>query len=58
LIARETCTVTIANRNLGEPPIQLTMAAGAYTADVACDGQTKRQPFSIVAGESTRVTVK
>ncbi len=58
LIARETCTVTIANRNLGEPPIQLTMAAGAYTADVVCDGQTKRQPFSISAGESTRVTVK
>jgi serine/threonine-protein kinase len=58
LIARETCTVTIANRNLGEPPIQLTMAAGAYSAEVACDGQTKRQPFSISAGASTRVTVK
>jgi len=58
LSARETCTVAIANQNLGEPPIDQTMAAGAYTAEVTCDGQKKRQPFSIAAGETNRVTVK
>jgi serine/threonine protein kinase len=52
------CTVAIAGRNLGEPPIQETMAAGTYTAEVTCDGQTKRQTFSIVAGETSRVSVK
>jgi eukaryotic-like serine/threonine-protein kinase len=57
LRARERCTVTIAGRNLGEPPIQETMAAGTYTADVACDGQVKRQTFSIAAGETSKVAV-
>ena len=52
------CTVAIAGRNLGEPPIQETMAAGTYTAEVTCDGQTKRQTFSIAAGETSKVSVK
>jgi serine/threonine-protein kinase len=52
------CTVAIAGRNLGEPPIQETMAAGTYTAEVTCNGQTKRQPFSIGAGETSKVSVK
>jgi serine/threonine-protein kinase len=52
------CTVAIAGRNLGEPPIQETMAAGTYTAEVTCNGQTKRQPFSIAAGETSKVSVK
>ncbi len=57
LRARERCTVTVAGRNLGEPPIQETMAAGTYTAEVACDGQVKRQTFSIAAGETSKVAV-
>jgi hypothetical protein len=52
------CTVAIAGRNLGEPPIQETMAAGTYTAEVTCNVQTKRQPFSIAAGETSKVSVK
>jgi hypothetical protein len=52
------CTVSIAGRSLGEPPIQETMAAGTYTAEVTCDGQVKRQPFSIAAGETSKVAVK
>ena len=52
------CTVVIAGRNLGEPPVQETMAAGTYTAEVTCNGQTKRQPFSIGAGETSKVSVK
>jgi hypothetical protein len=52
------CTVTIAGRNLGDPPIQETMAAGTYAAEVTCDGQVKRQTFSIAAGETRRVSVK
>lgn len=58
LRARETCTVVISGRPLGEPPIERTMAAGSYTADVTCDGQTKHQPFSISAGTTNPVTVK
>jgi predicted Ser/Thr protein kinase len=58
LRARETCTVTIADRNLGEPPIIVTMAAGTYTAVVQCDGQIKRETFSIAAGTANRVAVK
>ena len=58
LRARETCTVSIAGRNLGEPPIQPTMAAGSYTAEVTCDGQTKKEPFSISTGSTTPVRVK
>jgi serine/threonine protein kinase len=57
LRARERCTVAIAGRNLGEPPIQETMAAGTYTAEVTCDGQTKRQTFSIATGETSKVAV-
>jgi serine/threonine-protein kinase len=52
------CTVAIAGRNLGEAPIQETMAAGTYTAEVTCDGQVKRQVFSIAAGETSKVSVR
>ena len=56
LRARERCTVAIAGRNVGEVPIQdLTMAAGTYVAEVTCDGQVKRQTFSIAAGETSKV---
>lgn len=58
LIARETCNVSIAGQKLGEPPILLTMAAGSYVAEVTCDGQTKRQPFTLVPGDNPPVTVK
>jgi serine/threonine protein kinase len=52
------CTVAIAGRSLGEPPIQETMAAGTYTVEVTCDGQVKHQTFSIAAGETSKVAVK
>ena len=52
------CTVAIAGRNLGDSPIEETMAAGTYAAEVTCDGQTKRQTFSIAAGETSKVPVK
>jgi eukaryotic-like serine/threonine-protein kinase len=52
------CTVAIAGRNLGESPIQETMAAGTYAAEVTCDGQVRRQTFSIAAGETSKVAVK
>jgi predicted Ser/Thr protein kinase len=58
LIARDTCTVTIEGQNLNEPPITATMAAGTHVAEVACDGQTRRETFSISAGETRKVTVK
>jgi predicted Ser/Thr protein kinase len=58
LIAGETCNVAIANVKLGEPPIQQTMAAGNYTAQVTCAGQTRPWPFTIHAGTQTNVTAR
>ena len=55
LLARERCTVAIAGRNLGEPPIRARMAAGTYAAEATCDGKASRQTFSISAGETTQV---
>jgi hypothetical protein len=52
------CTVAIAGRTFGDSPIQETMAAGTYAAEVTCDGQTKRQTFSIAAGQTSKVPVK
>jgi serine/threonine protein kinase len=52
------CSVAIAGRTFGDSPIQETMAAGTYAAEVTCDGQTKRQTFSIAAGQTSTVRVK
>ena len=52
------CTVAIAGRNFSDSPIQETMAAGTYMVEVTCDGQVKRQTFSIAAGETSKVAVK
>jgi predicted Ser/Thr protein kinase len=59
LTAGETCTVSIADRNLGEPPIAQVMAAGTYTAVVTCGGQSpKRETFAIAPGATTPVRVR
>jgi hypothetical protein len=55
---RETCTVAIGGRNLGELPMTLTIAAGNYLAEVACGGPARRQPFSVYANETNKLTVK
>jgi eukaryotic-like serine/threonine-protein kinase len=52
------CAVAIAGRTFGDSPIKETMAAGTYAAEVTCDGQTKRQTFSIAAGQTSTVRVK
>ena len=52
------CTVAIAGRTFADSPIDVTMAAGAYAAEVTCDGQTKRQTFSIAAGQTSKVQMK
>jgi hypothetical protein len=59
LVAGETCTVTIARRNLGEPPILQVMAAGTHTAEVSCGGQApKIQTFTITAGSTSKIQVR
>jgi eukaryotic-like serine/threonine-protein kinase len=59
LTAGETCLVSIADRDLGEPPIVQTMAAGSYTAVVTCGTQAaKREPFVISPGVTTPVKVR
>jgi eukaryotic-like serine/threonine-protein kinase len=59
LTAGETCTVSIADRNLGEPPIVQVMAAGTYTAVVTCGGQPpKRETFAISPGVTSPVRVR
>ena len=58
LTAPPLCTVAIGGRSLGESPIQETMAAGTYTAEVTCDGQVKRQTFSIAADATSKVAIK
>jgi hypothetical protein len=50
--------VAIAGRTFSDSPIQETMAAGTYAAEVTCDGQTKRQPFAIAAGQTMKVPVR
>ncbi len=52
------CTVALTGRNFGDSAIQETMAAGTYAAEVTCDGQTRRQTFSIAAGQTSKVSVK
>ncbi len=52
------CTVAIAGRTFADSPIDVTMAAGTYAAEAACDGQTRRQTFSIAAGQTSKVPVK
>ncbi len=42
----------------GDSPIEVPMAAGTYAAEVTCDGQTKRQTFSIAAGQTSKVQVR
>jgi hypothetical protein len=52
------CSVAIAGRTFPDSPIEVTMAAGTYAAEVTCDGQIKRQTFSIAAGQTSKVPVR
>jgi tetratricopeptide (TPR) repeat protein len=54
----EACVVSISGRNLGEPPLMVTMAAGSYVAEFTCGGPARRQGLAIVADETTRLTVR
>jgi hypothetical protein len=58
LIVREACTVTVGGWS-GEPPVNLTMAAGTHVAEVVCPGESpKRRQFTITAGAVTKETVR
>jgi hypothetical protein len=57
LTAPERCTVWVAGKNVGEPPITIKdIAAGTYSAEALCDGQKKSQTVTINAGESRTVS--
>jgi serine/threonine-protein kinase len=56
---RETCSVAVLGRNLGEPVIgPLPMAEGSYVADVTCGASQRHVPFSISADETYKLVVK
>jgi hypothetical protein len=59
VFGRETCSVAVAGRNLGEPVIgPLPMAEGSYVADVTCGASQRHIPFSISADETYKLMVK